>query len=58
MVLPIIGLPVGFHISKKQQIVWDLDKKNEKTAIGKKIEKKGCAKKTDPYNSPPSTRRM
>jgi len=54
----IIGLSEGIHTSKKQQIVWDLNKKNEKTAIRRKIEKKGCAKKWDPYNAPPSTRRM
>jgi hypothetical protein len=52
----IIDLSEGIHTSKKQQIVWDLDKKNEKTAIRKKIEKKGCAKKWDPYNAHPLRR--
>lgn len=52
----IIGLKRGFHTSKKQQIVWDLGKENEKTAIRKKIEKKGCAKNWDPYNAHPLRR--
>ncbi|MDQ2308765.1 hypothetical protein [Pluralibacter gergoviae] len=52
----IIGHSSGFLTSKKQQIEQDRSKANEKRANGKKIAKKGCAKKWDPYNAPPSTR--
>ncbi|MGP2417086.1 hypothetical protein ACTUSQ_23405, partial [Pantoea ananatis] len=40
-----------------RRIVGDLINMNVFSAVSKKIQKKGCAIKSDPYNAPPSTRR-
>jgi len=48
----------ALHAPKFKQIEQDHSKKNDKTPVRKKDRKKACAKNWDPYNAPPSTRRM
>jgi hypothetical protein len=46
------------YLSKISQIAQECSERGEKQALSKKDPKNTCAKKWDPYNAPPSTRRM
>jgi len=50
------GPAQAFYMAIFKQIAQDPSRKSEKPAVGKKDLKKGCAKKWDPYNAPPSKR--
>ncbi|MTH48504.1 hypothetical protein [Intestinirhabdus alba] len=50
--------PAGHSAIKSSQIAHEWSERAEISTNGKKDLKKPCAKKWDPYNAPPSTRRM
>jgi len=55
---PITPLDQGGFLSLFEHIGWDFGEKDEKRTVGIKDRKNACAKNWDPYNAPPSTRRM
>ncbi|POT54476.1 hypothetical protein C3432_26930 [Citrobacter amalonaticus] len=52
------GLAQVIQLSKISQIAHEWNERGEKSTNRKKDRKKACAIKWDPYNAPPSTRRM
>jgi hypothetical protein len=56
--LIILWIEARQNASIFKQIGRDFSEKSGKSAVRKKDLKNACAKKWDPYNAPPSTRRM